>query len=123
MSKKLKANAIVKKIFDANFSKQKLFFNNSIILKYFLKELTWERFQFVMTKIEKRLDAATDVMRSLETFGRRAMEELSWLHEDAEQNRDDPIEENERSFDVESLMYKGVNLLGLGGDTPRENNF
>ena len=73
-----------------------------------------------MTKIVKRLDAATDVMRSLKTFGRKAMEELNRLHENAEQNRDDPIEENERSFEVESLMYNGVNLLGLGGNTPRE---
>ena len=79
-----------------------------------------ERFQFVMKKIEKRLDAATDVMRSLKTFGRKAMEELNRLHENAEQNRDDPIEENERSFEVESLIYNGVNLLGLGGNTHRE---
>ena len=68
-----------------------------------------------MTKIEKKLDAATDVMRSLKTFERKAMEELNRLHENAEQNRDDPIEENERSFEVESLMYNGVNLLDWGG--------
>ena len=73
-----------------------------------------------MAKIAKMLDAATDVMRSLKTLGRKAMEKLSRLHENAEKNRDEPIEENERSFEIESLMYKGVNLLGLGGNTPRE---
>ena len=59
-------------------------------------------------------------MHSLKTFGRKAMEELNRLHENAEQNRDEPIEENERSFEVESPMCKGVNLLELGGNTPRE---
>ena len=76
-----------------------------------MKEFTWERFQFVMTKNEKKLDDATDVRRSLTTFGQKAMDELNRLHENAEQNRDDPIEENERSFEVESLMYNGFNLL------------
>ena len=70
-----------------------------------------------MTKIEKGLDTATDVMRSLKTFGTKTTDELDRLHVNAEQNIDDPIEENDRTYEVESLMCNGVNLLGLGGNT------
>ena len=86
-----------------------------------LKKFSWEQFRHLMDRIAARLDASNQVLGQYMTFARKAIDEINRLHQNAELNHGVSPVENEDDEQVgEVYMWKGSNLLALGGSTYRE---